>query len=257
MLYFKYVSIHLKSQMQYKLSFFFLIFAQFLMSFTVLLGLFFMMSRFHNVAGFTLEQVLLCCATVLMAFSLAECFFRGFDTFPQMISNGEFDRALTRPRSLIFQVAAGKVEFHRLGRFAQAIMVFCYAIPRSGVLWTPDKILTLGLMVSCGFLVFFGLFIAYAGVAFFTIEGIEFMNILTDGGREFGAYPYSIYGENILRFLTYVVPLALFQYYPLLYILGERQSKLYMLLPVASLFFLIPAYAVWRFGLSRYKSTGS
>jgi len=92
-----------------------------------------MMSRFSNVDGFTLQEVLLCFATVLMAFSLAECFARGFDQFPQMISNGEFDRALVRPRGVIFQVLAVKVEFTRLGRLTQAGLVFCYAIPTSGV----------------------------------------------------------------------------------------------------------------------------
>ena len=256
-LYAKYISIHLKSQMQYKTSFFLAIFGQFITSFTVLLGLYFMMSRFNNVGSFSLQQVLLCFAVVLMAFSLAECFARGFDLFPQMISNGEFDRALVRPRGLIFQVLAGKVEFTRLGRLIQAILVFCYAIPASGVIWSADKIFTLILMVVCGAFVFFGLFLIYASFTFFTIEGLEFMNMLTDGGREFGAYPYSIYGESILRFLTYIVPLALFQYYPLLYLLDRETSLFYMLSPVAGLLFLIPTYAFWRFGLYCYKSTGS
>ena len=83
------------------------------------------------------------------------------------------------------------------------------------------------------------------------------MNVLTDGGREFGSYPYSIYGDGILKFLTYVVPLALFHYYPLLYLLGVKKSILYMLAPLFSLLFLVPAYAFWRYGLHRYKSTGS
>jgi len=256
-LYAKYISIHLKSQMQYKASFFLTILGQFLVSFSALLGLYFMMSRFNVVDGFTLQEVLLCFATVLMAFSIAECFARGFDLFPQMISNGEFDRALVRPRGLVFQVLAGKVEFSRLGRLTQAVLVFCYAIPASGVAWSGDKVFTLSLMVVCGVLVFFGLFLVYAAVSFFTIEGIEFMNVLTDGGREFGVYPYSIYGDNILKFLTYVIPLALFQYYPLLYILGRENGIRYMLSPLAGLLFLVPAYAFWRFGLHRYKSTGS
>ena len=68
-LYIKYISIHLKSQMQYKASFFLMIVGQLLLSFTVLLGLYFMMDRFKTVGGFTLEQVLLCFAVVLMAFS--------------------------------------------------------------------------------------------------------------------------------------------------------------------------------------------
>jgi ABC-2 type transport system permease protein len=149
-LYIRYVAMHLKSQMQYKVSFFFTLAGQFLLSFTVLLGLYFMMDRFKTVGDFTLEQVLLCFAVVLMAFSLAECFARGFDLFPHMISNGELDRILVRPRGIIFQVLAGKIEFSRLGRLSQAILVFCYAIPSSGINWTFDKILTILLMVLCG-----------------------------------------------------------------------------------------------------------
>lgn len=256
-LYMKYLAMHLKSQMQYKTSFFLSIFGQFLVSFTVLLGLFFMMNRFNTVDGFTLQQVLLCFATVLMAFSLAECFGRGFDLFPNMLSNGEFDRVLVRPRGIVFQVLAQKVDFTRLGRLTQAVLVFCYAIPTSGVTWTFDKISTLILMIFCGMLVFFGLFLIYAAITFFTTEGLEFMNVLTDGGREFGTYPYSIYGNGILKFLTFVVPLALIQYYPLLYIIGKTNNVLNMLSPFAGLLFLLPSYALWRFGLSRYKSTGS
>lgn len=256
-LYIKYISIHLKSQMQYKASFFLMIVGQLLLSFTVLLGLYFMMDRFKTVGGFTLEQVLLCFAVVLMAFSLAECFARGFDLFPEMISNGEFDRVLVRPRGIIFQVLATKVEFSRLGRLIQAAIVFTYAIPASGVIWTWDKILTLVLMVVCGALIFFGLFLIYACFTFFTIEGLEFMNVLTDGGREFGTYPYSIYGDGILKFLTYVIPLALFQYYPLLYLLDKKKDILHMLTPLLGLLFLIPCYLFFLLGLRRYKSTGS
>jgi ABC-2 type transport system permease protein len=216
-----------------------------------------MMSRFNRVDGFTFEQVLLCFSVVLMAFSLAECFARGFDQFPQMIRSGDLDRLLVRPRGIVFQVLAGKVEFTRLGRMAQAILVFCYAIPASGISWTADKVFTLVLMIICGILIFFGLVLVYAAVSVFTIEGIEFMNVLTDGGREFGAYPYSIYGDGILKILTYVIPLALFQYYPFLYLIGVKRSILYMLAPLAGLLFLIPAYGFWRFGLRQYKSTGS
>ncbi|MDR1206695.1 MAG: ABC-2 family transporter protein, partial [Peptococcaceae bacterium] len=207
--------------------------------------------------GFSFQQVLLCFASVLLAFSFAECFGRGFDAFPRMLGDGQFDRALARPRSVVFQVLASQMEFNRVGRVIQAAAIFCYAIPASGVVWTWDKVLTLVLMVSCGSAVFFCLFLIRAAVTFFTVEGLEFMNIFTDGGREFGRYPFSIYGENVLRFFTYVIPLALFQYYPLLYLLNMRTGAFYMLTPLLGLLFAVPAYAFWRFGLSRYKSTGS
>jgi len=256
-LYIMFFSMHLKSQMQYKVSFFLTALGQFLVSFSALLGVYFMFSRFNAVDDFSFEHALLAFAVVLMAFSMAEMLGRGFDTFPRMIGNGEFDRVLVRPRSIIFQVLAGRMDFTRVGRLVQAILVFVYAIPNSGVIWTWDKILTLCLMVICGFLIFFALFVVYAAVSFFTIEGIEFMNIFTDGGREFGRYPFSIYGRTILRFLTFVIPLALFQYYPLLYLLDREQGLLYMLLPLAGLLFLLPCYGFFRIGLRRYKSTGS
>ncbi|HWR18381.1 MAG TPA: ABC-2 family transporter protein [Clostridia bacterium] len=256
-LYITYLSLHLKSQMQYKTSFFLTVLGQFLVSFSTFLGMYFMFERFHFVEGFTFSEVLLCFAAVLMAFSLAECFARGFDTFSRMIGNGEFDRILVRPRNEVFQVLASRLELSRMGRLIQAVGVLLYAIPASGVNWSPDKVLTLVFMIVCGSLVFSGLFVIYAALCFFTTEGLEFMNILTDGGREFGAYPFSVYGKGVLKFLTFVVPLALFQYYPFLYLVGQTDNVLYMFLPLVSLMFLLPCYALWRIGLKFYKSTGS
>ncbi|MBN1777316.1 MAG: ABC-2 family transporter protein [Clostridiales bacterium] len=256
-LYLKYLSIHVRSSMQYKVSFALLTLGQFMVSFTALLGLWFMMNRFHTVAGFALPEVLIGFSVVLTAFSIAETVARAFDVFPVIISNGEFDRMMMRPRGLIFQVLAAKMEFSRMGRLVQAAAMLAYAIPASGIVWTPDKILTLVLMIVCGAVVFGCLFLIYAAITFFTIEGLEFMNVLTDGGREFGRYPFAIYGREVLKFLTYVVPLALFQYYPLLYLIGRETGKFYMFLPLVSLLFVFPAYGFWRIGLRNYKSTGS
>jgi len=256
-LYLKYFSIHLKSQMQYKTSFFLTAMGQFLVSFSAFLEIYFMFERFHKIDGFSYTEVLLCFAAVLMSFSIAECFARGLDSFPSMIGNGEFDRVMVRPRNEILQVLGSKIEFSRLGRFIQAVIVFVYAIPASGVTWTWDKILTLALMIVMGVLVFFGLFLIYASLCFFTTEGLEFMNIFTDGMREFGKYPLSIYGGPILKVLTFVIPVALFQYYPFLYLVGLTDNAFNSIVPLFTALFLIPSYALWRLGMSRYKSTGS
>lgn len=139
-LYLKYFSIHLRSAMQYKTSFFLTVLGQFLVSFSMFLGIYFMFSRFHTVEGFSYQEVLLCFAIVLMAFSLAECFARGFDAFPSMLGNGQFDRILVRPRGAVFQVLASKMELTRLGRLLQAVLVFAYVIPASGIVWRWDRI---------------------------------------------------------------------------------------------------------------------
>lgn len=256
-LFFHYFTIQLKSQMQYKTSFFLTITGQFLTAFSALLGIWFLFTRFHQVEGFAFNDVLLCFAIVWMAFSLSETFARGFDHFAAMIGNGEFDRIMVRPRSAVLQVLGSKIDFSRLGRLIQAVLVFGYAIPASGVAWTADKIVTLVLMILSGTLVFDGLFLIYAALCFFTTEGLEFMNIFTDGGREFGVYPLVIYGRGVLKFFTFIVPIALFQYYPLLYLLGRTENKAFMFLPLLAALFLIPCYGLWRTGVRHFKSTGS
>lgn len=256
-LYLNFIILNLKSQMQYRVSFFLTTLGQFITAFTAFFGLYFIFSRVNAVDDFTYEQVLLCFAVVMMAFSLGEMFGGGLAVFPRMLSNGEFDRALVRPRNIILQVLMPNMDFTRLGLLVQAMIVLCYAIPISGIAWTWEKILTLCLMIFCGSALFFGLFLMRAACSFFTVESLNFMNIFTYGARQFGRYPFSVYGNGVLKFLTFVIPLALVQYYPLLYLLDRVHDTIFILLPVIALLFLIPCYTFFRFGLSRYKSIGS
>lgn len=256
-LYLHYLSIHLKSAMQYKVSFFLTSLGQFLISFTGFLSVNFLLKNFNEVDGFTYSEVLLCFSIVLLSFSLSEIFVRGFDSFRSTISNYEFDRILVRPQNEILQVLCSKIELTRFTRVIQAVIMIAYAITNSNIDWTIFRAFILILMLLGGLAVFTGLFIIYASICFFTIDGLEFMNIFTDGTREFGKYPFSIYGKEVLRIFTYVVPLACFQYYPLLYILGRTQNPLYAITPLFCFLFLIPSLLLWKYGVSHYCSTGS
>lgn len=139
----------------------------------------------------------------------------------------------------------------------QAIIMFVYGIKKSGIEWNIEKIMTVIFMLIGGTAVFMGIFLIYASLCFFSIEGLEFMNIFTDGAREYGKYPISIYGKRVMQICTFLVPFTFIQYYPLLFLLGKRQGILYMFLPLLASLFLIPCYMLWRFGVFHYKSTGS
>ena len=67
-LYKKYFSIHLKSVMQYKASFFITLIGNFITSFTVFLGVVFMFQRFHKVKDFQFSEVVLCYGILLLGF---------------------------------------------------------------------------------------------------------------------------------------------------------------------------------------------
>lgn len=256
-LYHHYVSINVRSAMEYKTSFLLTAAGQFLVSFHVFLGILFLFQRFSNVKGFTYSEVLLCYSIVLLEFSLAELFARGFDQFSEMVRSGSFDRVLVRPQNEILQVLGSKFELTRIGRLLQALVMFFYGILQSHIVWTPGKVFTVIFMLLGGICLFSGIFLLYASLCFFTLEGLEFMNIATDGAKEYGKYPLSIYGKRLLQFTTFVIPYALVQYYPLLYLLDQRTGIFFVFLPLLAMLFLAPCYLLWRFGVRCYKSSGS
>lgn len=256
-LYLNYLSLHLKSAMQYKASFLLTSVGQLLNALNAFLGVYFLLGRFHQVDGFTLPEVLLCYGVVLLSFTLGESFFRGFDAFSSTVRNGEFDRVLVRPRSEMLLVLCSKLKLVSWLSILQAGAILTYALAVCHVEWNGARVFGLIFMVLGGVAYFSGLFLIYASCCFFTLEGLEFMSIFTDGGREYGRYPLAIYGRLMLSLFTFVLPMACFQYYPFLYLVGRSDNPLLMLTPAVCFVFLLPCLLFWRFGIRHYQSNGS
>ena len=255
-LYLKFLSIHMRSAMTYRASFFLSCLGHLLITTNVFLSVVFLLDRFGAIGGYTMPQLSLCYAVILSGTSLAECFARGFDAFTRILSEAQFDRIMLRPRSLFFQVICQDMKPTMLARVLQAAVMLAWGISAGAVAWTPLKALVLALMILCGAGIFFGLFLVNACICFFTLEHVETLNIFLDGPREYGKYPFGIYGKPVLLVLTFLVPLALVQHWPLQY-LFDRGPAWYGLLPIVSLLFLIPCALLWRLGVRHYRSTGS
>lgn len=258
-LYFKYIQILFKSQMQYRTSFWLLTFGQFFIPFSVFAGLYFLFERFGEIKGWQFFEVALCFGVIHMAFSISECFARGFDSFSSLIVHGDFDRLLLRPRSTVIQVLGSQFEFTRFGRLIQSIIVLTWALANLSIDWSLLKVLTLCLMVVSGVLIFTGIYILAATMCFWTIQGLEVTHIFTDGGREIAQYPLNIYHKQVAKFFTYVIPFGTVNYLPLMYLLDKSEGNdfLYMLAPIIGSFFIVPCLFFWYFGVKHYRSTGS
>ncbi|WP_026679501.1 ABC transporter permease [Fictibacillus gelatini] len=258
-LYFKYLLILFKSQMQYRASFWLLTIGQFFIPFSMFAGLYFLFERFGQIKGWDFFEVALCFAVIHMAFAISECFARGFDAFSSLVAGGDFDRLLVRPRSTIVQVLGSKFEFTRFGRMLQSVIVLVWALRHLSIDWSVMKAITLILMIVSGVFIFTGIFMLAATMCFWTIQGLEVANIFTDGGREMAQYPLSIYPKWVTRFFTFVIPFGSVNYLPLLYILGKSGGNafLYMLAPIAGIAFIMPCFLIWQIGVRHYRSTGS
>lgn len=255
-LYWKFFSIHLKSEMAYPASFFLSCAGRLLLTINALAGIGLMMWRFGAIGDYTAGEVLLGFGVVMTAFNIAECFARGFDVFSKIVREGTFDRLVVRPRALAFQVICQDMRMASLPNIVLGSLVILYGARASGIAWTVPKALVLLSMVACGSLLFFGVFLVYAALCFFTMEGLEFINIFTDGIRTFSQFPFDIYGKGVLFFTTAVMPMAMVQYWPLQYLMGKGRA-IYGMFPVLSLWFLIPCWLAWRLGIRHYASAGS
>ncbi len=261
-LYLHYITVSVRGQMQYQASFVMLAAGYFLMTGLDFAALWVLFDHFGSIRGWTLPEVALLYGIVNIAFALAESTARGFDTFGRWVRSGDFDRLLLRPRSTVLQLAGQELHLLRIGRFLQGFAVFLWAQYALEVTWSAATVALAAGTILGGVGLFVGLFILQATLAFWTTEGLEIANVLTNGGTETAQYPLVIYPVWFRRFFTYVVPLAGISYFPALAILGRADplgSTTWMqwMSPMAGLAFLLVALRVWSFGVRHYRSTGS
>ncbi|MBP7401730.1 MAG: ABC-2 family transporter protein [Clostridia bacterium] len=256
-LWMRYIGMILRSQMQYRLSSTLLFIAQFLSQLTLFLGGWLLFRRFGTLGGWTFYEVALFYSVMMVSFGIAEMVFRGFDVFSNLIRTGNFDRLMLRPQPLELQVLGSEFDWTRLGKLTQGGLALAVALSGLDIPWTFGRIAALVLSFLGGVGVFGGIMILVSTICFWTVQGVEVANLLTDGGRQMGQYPMTIYRDWFRRFFTYVVPLALVNHIPLRYVLARGGGPWSILAPVGAIVFILPCLAVWRIGVRHYKSTGS
>jgi ABC-2 type transport system permease protein len=261
-LYWHYLGVSIRSQMQYRASFVMLSLATLLTSALEFLTTWALFDRFGSLAGWTLAEAATLYGIVNLAFALAEAMARGFDEFAIMIRSGTFDRLLLRPRGTALQVAGSHIQLLRVGRLTQGLIVFIWATRALAVSWTWQRVWLCLAAIAGGAALFSGLMVLQATFAFWSTESLEIFNTVTYGGVETTQYPLSIYRKEFRQFFTYVVPLATVTYYPVLAILGRTDPlgsslTFQYVAPLFGLAFLVVSLQIWKIGVQHYHSTGS
>jgi ABC-2 type transport system permease protein len=261
-LYRSYISVSLRSQMQYRASFVMRSIAHFLVTGTEFLGFVALFKRFGQIQGLTLPQMGLFYSIISMAFATTEAVMRGFDIFPNMIKSGDFDRYLVRPRSTAFQVFSQDLQLLRIGRFSQALIVLLWSAAQFPSFWSAANVILVCFAVAGGVCLFGGLFILQATLCFWTTESLEIVNCATYGGVETAQFPVTIYRPWFRGIFTFVIPLATVNYFPIHAILNLKDALgstqlMQWLSPLAGVVFLAVCLQFWRIGVRRYSSTGN
>lgn len=259
MLYNKYFKMHTKSAFQYRLNMVLIAITQTVISLGELATVWLMFRQFKSVGYWGFYETLLMFGIITAVFSFAECFARGYDEFAKLIRTGGLDRLLVRPVNLHYQVFANTIEFSKLGRFVLGIVVSIIALAHLNIAWTIYKVLVLISVYVCGVLVITGIFMVGAGISVFTVENLEFINIITNGGKELSFYPINVYKKWLARIFTFILPFACFNYLPISYLMGygSLPQFVYAISPLLGCLFIIPCVLFFNWCIKRYQSTGT
>ena len=154
-LYIKTLKMHIKSTLEYKASFIISFISQILVFFSYYFIILSLFSKFGNIKGFTLYEVLLCFSIIQFGYAFCETFARGIDQFDKLIIKGDFDRLLIRPQNILIQVLCYDLDLVKISRLIQAIIVFVIALVNLNIDWTILKVVALSLMILSSIVIFY------------------------------------------------------------------------------------------------------
>jgi ABC-2 type transport system permease protein len=258
--YFSLVRASIKSQMRYKLSVLFNLIGYFAIFWTEFIAIWILFAHFGSLAGWEMNEVLICYGLAHLSFSCSEFLTRGFDFLAPLTRSGDYDRYLLRPVDTVVQLAGHEFAIHRFGRILQALIVTVYGLISLGPRVTPAGLVLLFWAFLGGGALFCGAYILQGAVGMKTLQTIEAFNILTNGGPEMAQFPMSIYPRPMRLLFTFLVPLAGVVYYPAITFLHKAsEAPLFLgwITPVGGVAFLVLSLFAFKLVEKSYISTGS
>lgn len=262
-LYFEIMGNHLSSKLQYRFTFIIQLITYGLMPLIDLSVLFIYFNSFNSLAGWNAWEIAIIYCITSSGFGLTETFARGFDTFPYLVQNGNFDRMLLRPLNSVFQVMTNDFPFVRLIKVVYGVLFLGIACIKLQLEVTLGTILVMVLSILSCACMFTGLFVIMGAVSFITVSPLGIFHLFTDGTREIGRYPISAYPKWFARFYIFVIPVGCVTYFPVLYILRKSDEifhvgrNMQVLYAFSGYIFLGISFVIWNLFKDYYLSTGN
>lgn len=252
----------LRSTMAYRASFVMTAFGNFTATALDFVAIVLMFAHVDALGGYSLPEIALLYGASGTAFGITDMVMGSMGRLGRRVRDGTLDTLLVRPAPVLAQVAADRFALHRLGRTSQGVLVLGYALVTLDIAWTPLKAAMIPLMLLSGAAIYGAVFVAGAAFQFVAQDASEVQNSFTYGGNTLLQYPPSIFAKDLVRGVTFVVPLAFVNWLPALYVLGREYPLrlpewVAFLPPAVAALCWVGAGLAWRKGLRAYRSTGN
>jgi ABC-2 type transport system permease protein len=252
----------IRSTMTYRASFAMTTFGNFTATFLDFVAIMLMFSRVDALGGYSLPEVALLYGLSGVSFGLADLVIGSMERLGRRVRDGTLDTLLVRPAPVLAQVAADRFALRRLGRLTQGSLVLGWSLAHVDVDWTAAKVLLMPVMLLSGCGIFCAVFVAGAAFQFAAQDASEVQNAFTYGGTTLLQYPPTLFAKELVRGVTFVLPLAFVNWLPASYVLGRPYPLALpwwtaFASPLVAAGCCALAGLAWRVGLRSYRSTGS
>jgi ABC-2 type transport system permease protein len=256
------VGAQVRSRLEYRLSFVLEMISQFGITFIDFIVVLVLFSHITALGGWSLWEIGFLYGLAGVSFAIADLFVGHIEDTHVQIRSGQFDVVLLRPVGTLLQVIASDLPLRRLGKMAQAAIIFAIALAHLDVHWTFARAIVLAASVVSGAVIFGAIWVLGACLTFWTIGSGEAANAFTYGGNMFASYPLDIFGSWLRRLLSFVIPLGFVAYMPAVFVLDKPDAldvpvALQIASPLVAIVIAAVTGAVWKYSVRHYRSSGS
>lgn len=248
-----------RSRMQYRLNFMLGTVLAAIIQIAEFLMIAIVLNKFGAVKGWSLHEVGYLFAVMTLSKTLYRTFASDVHHLETYLTTGDLDQLLTRPVPIL------------MGLMSQNIRLMPGELLQGGtiLIWTIHGLMDSGqitwvvvpytlMAIVTGAVILFSIGLATAAVGFWITRINELQTLTEDAAQTAVRYPLVLYPSWLRSILLIVIPVGFVNYVPSLFILrGEYGSWLLYGTALLAGICLALSLKLWKFGLTRYQSTGS
>ena len=222
----------------------------------------FVVESFGEINGWNYGQLAFLYGLSVMSHALSMIFFVQGWFMGYFVLEGDFDRYLTRPMSVLYQFFFTNINIFGITDLIPGILVFVYGCIKCAVQVTPLFVLQVLVMLIGATLIRGGIYIFLGSTSFYTKSTTDFGMYTQEIMDKTTLYPISMYPESLQFILTYLIPIGWVSFFPVSSLLGIENSVLNgMAVPFVTLFVGLLVITLsglfFKAGLKKYESAGN
>ena len=221
-----------------------------------------LMSKFQPFPGWSQAEVSFLFSFGLLSEAIFVIFFSSAYVISEYVTNGEFDRLLTKPLGVYLQCSFRKFNYVGLSEVFSSAVIFVLSLGKVGLTLSGTLVCKITVFTLAATVLRYSFFTITNSLAFWTKKTTALHSVCCQITNEVTRYSITIFPHIVQKFFTILFPIAYISYYPTHDILGESFARILnidstILLVIIALVLLVVSIKVFNYGLKKYESAGS